>query len=132
MLGETLEQAINSYKTSNYFPEIWQPYRNDYEFRGKTVRYTSQASHRAQGGNRNDAAVYNKGTANISGNAVLTSASTDRATVQNDATGAVINISGGTITSTNTACQRGAVQNVNKATVNITGGTIISKSTPQI
>ena len=74
-------------------------------------------------------AVYNKGTANISGNAVLTSASTDRATVQNDATGAVINISGGTITSTNTACQRGAVQNVNKATVNITGGTIISKST---
>ena len=71
MLGETLEQAINSYKTSNYFPEIWQPYRNDYEFRGKTVRYTSQASHRAQGGNRNDAAVYNKGTANITDGTTL-------------------------------------------------------------
>lgn len=74
-------------------------------------------------------AVYNKGTVNISGTAVLTSASTDRATVQNDANGAVINISGGTINSTNSACERGAVQNINKATVNITGGTIISNST---
>ena len=73
-------------------------------------------------------AVYNKGTVNISGTAVLTSASLDRATVQNDQNGAKINISGGTITSTNESCQRGAVQNINKATVTITGGTIISNS----
>ncbi len=73
--------------------------------------------------------IYNKGTANISGSAVITSATTDRAVVQNDDGNAVINISGGTITSTATNCQRGAVQNVKNASVTITGGTIISKST---
>ena len=74
-------------------------------------------------------AIYNKGTVNISGSAVLSSASTDRGTVQNDASNAIINISGGTITSTNTNCQRGAVHNDKGATVKITGGTITSKST---
>lgn len=73
--------------------------------------------------------IYNKGTVNISGTAIITSATTDRAVVQNDAGGAIINISGGTITSTEANCQRGAVQNVKNATVKITGGTIISKST---
>ena len=73
-------------------------------------------------------AIYNKGTVYISGTATLTSASTDRATLQNDASGAKIYISGGTITSTNTNCQRGAVQNISGATVEITGGTITSKS----
>ena len=74
-------------------------------------------------------AVYNKGTVNISGSAVLSSASTDRPTVHNDSANAVMNISGGTINSTNTNCQRGAVQNISGATVTITGGTIISAST---
>ena len=73
--------------------------------------------------------IYNKGTVNISGTATLTSATSDRAVVQNDAANASITISGGTITSTNTNCQRGAVQNVKNATVVITGGKIISKST---
>lgn len=73
--------------------------------------------------------IYNKGTVYISGTATLTSASSDRATLQNDASGAKIYISGGTINSTNTSCQRGAVQNVSGATVEITGGTITSKST---
>ena len=73
-------------------------------------------------------AIYNKGTVNISGTAVLTSYSSDRATLQNDASGASITISGGTIASLNTNCQRGAVQN-GSGTLVITGGTIISKST---
>ena len=73
-------------------------------------------------------AIYNKGTVYISGTATLTSASTDRATLHNDASGAKIYISGGTITSTNANCQRGAVQNISGATVEITGGTITSKS----
>ena len=72
-------------------------------------------------------AIYNKGTVNISGTAVLTSYSSDRATVQNDASNARITISGGTISSLNTNCQRGAVQN-GSGTLIITGGTIISKS----
>ena len=74
-------------------------------------------------------AIYNKGTVYISGTATLRSASKDRATLQNDASGATIYISGGTIASTNTSCQRGAIQNVSGATVEITGGTITSKST---
>ena len=74
-------------------------------------------------------AIYNKATVNISGDAVLSSASTDRATVQNDASGASITISGGTIRSTNADCARGAVQNISGASVTVTGGTIISSST---
>ena len=73
--------------------------------------------------------IYNKGTLNISGTAVITSATSDRGVLHNDAGSAVINISGGTITSTNTNCQRGAIHNDKGATVNITGGTITSKST---
>lgn len=88
---------------------------------GGTISATIEGSKRQ--------AIYNKGTANISGTAVLISATTDRAVVQNDNSGAVINISGGSITSTSTICERGAVQNINNATVNITGGTIISHST---
>jgi uncharacterized repeat protein (TIGR02543 family) len=73
--------------------------------------------------------IYNKGTVNISGTAVITSATSDRGVVQNDASSGTINISGGTITSTNTNCQKGAVHNDKGGTVKITGGTIISKST---
>lgn len=73
--------------------------------------------------------IYNKGTLYISGTAVITSATSDRGVVQNDASSGIINISGGTITSTNTNCQKGAVHNDKGATVTITGGTIISKST---
>ncbi len=73
--------------------------------------------------------IYNKGTVNISGNAVITSATSDRGVVQNDAGSGVINISGGTITSTNTNCSRGAIHNDKGGTVTITGGTITSKST---
>ena len=72
-------------------------------------------------------AIYNKGTVNISGDAVLSSASKDRATLQNDASGAKITISGGTIISTNTNCSRGAVQN-GSGTLTVTGGLIISNS----
>ncbi len=74
-------------------------------------------------------AVYNKGTVNISGNAYLYSNSTDRATLQNDASGAVINITSGTIISNNANCQRGAIQNIANATVTIAGGTVTSNST---
>ena len=74
-------------------------------------------------------AIYNKGTVAISGTAKLSSASSDRATLQNDASGARITISGGTIESTNTSCQRGAVQNTSGGILTVTGGTIISKST---
>ena len=73
--------------------------------------------------------IYNKGTVNISGTAVITSATSDRGVVQNDASSGVINISGGTITSTNTNCSKGAIHNDKGATVKITGGTITSKST---
>ena len=73
-------------------------------------------------------AIYNKGTANISGTAVLTSASVDRGTVQNDDAASVLIISGGTITSTNVNCQRGAVHNAS-GRLEITGGTITSNST---
>ena len=73
-------------------------------------------------------AIYNKGTVNISGTASLSSASSDRATLQNDASGARITISGGTIVSTNVNCERGAVQN-GSGTLVVTGGTIISNST---
>ncbi len=73
-------------------------------------------------------AIYNKGTANISGTAVLTSASVDRGTVQNDDAASVLIISGGTITSTNANCQRGAVHNAS-GRLEITGGTITSNST---
>lgn len=73
--------------------------------------------------------IYNKGTVNISGTAVITSATSDRGVLHNDYGSAVINISGGTITSTNTNCQKGAIHNDKGATVKITGGTITSKST---
>ena len=73
--------------------------------------------------------IYNKGTLYISGTAVITSATSDRGVVQNDASSGTINISGGTITSTNTNCQKGAVHNDKGGIVTITGGTIISKST---
>ena len=73
-------------------------------------------------------AIYNKGTVNISGSAVLTSASSDRATLQNDASGAKITITGGTINSTNKNCTRGAIQNAS-GSVTITGGTVTSVST---
>ena len=74
-------------------------------------------------------AVYNKGTLSISGNPVLSSNSYQRATVQNDASGASITISGGTIRSTNSTCERGAIQNVSGATVTMTGGSVTSAST---
>ncbi len=74
-------------------------------------------------------AVYNLGTLNISGNAVLISNSKERATVQNDKTGAIMNISGGTISSTYNNCNKGAVENSANNTVTITGGTITSVST---
>ncbi len=73
-------------------------------------------------------AIYNKGTVNLYDGAVLISASTDRAALQNDAAGAVINIYGGEISSTNEVCQRGAVQNCSGATLNVYGGTITSSS----
>lgn len=73
--------------------------------------------------------IYNKGTVNISENAVITSATSDRGVIQNDAGSGIINISGGTITSTNTNCSRGAIHNDKGGTVTITGGTITSKST---
>ena len=71
--------------------------------------------------------IYNKGIVYISGTASLSSASSNRATVQNDLATAQITISGGTIASTNTSCERGAVQN-GLGTLTVTGGTIISKS----
>ena len=72
-------------------------------------------------------AIYNKGLVNIYNGATLSSASTDRATLQNDDAAAVINIYGGTIESTNANCQRGAVHNA-KGTLNVKGGTITSNS----
>lgn len=95
---------------------------------GATLRMSGGTISATVAGSKRQA-IYNKGTAYISGTATLISASTDRAAVHNDASGAKIYISGGTITSTNTNCERGAVQNSSGATVEITGGTIISKST---
>ena len=74
-------------------------------------------------------AVYNLGTLNISGDAVLISKTKERSVVQNAGTGSIMNISGGTISSTYTNCNTGAVGNGAGNTARITGGTITSAST---
>ena len=71
-------------------------------------------------GNRQ--AIYNnKGIAEISGNAYMSSASTERATVQNLA-GGTLTIKGGTIISTSANGDKGAVQNAGTMTIGTEDG----------
>ncbi len=78
-------------------------------------------------GSRKQAIYNNGGTVNLSGDAILSSLSTNRATIQNETSTSVFNMSGGTVISGNKNCDSGAFNN--KGTGVITGGTIISAST---
>lgn len=81
-------------------------------------------------GNRQ--AIYNAGQVYVSGDAYLTSASSQRATIHNYANNAKVEISGGTVEGRGTSCNTGTVENAANLTgtsIIVTGGTITSAST---